>query len=138
MRISDALVEKLLTTAGKAGAEQLKDLHGQQETDKKPLQDLVVKNNLINEKDLTKLYAAEIDVPFVELNTKEIKHEVLRLIPERIARQYNVILFGVEEDGSKLLAMADPDDIQAINFCKTAGRQDQSVSGHQYQPAGGA
>ena len=116
MRISDLLVEKLLTTAGKATAEQLKDLHSQQETEKKPLQDLVVKNSLVNEKELTKLYADEIDIPFVELNTKEIKHEILRLIPERIARQYNVILFGIEEDGSKLLAMADPDDIQAISF----------------------
>ncbi|HUP26575.1 MAG TPA: ATPase, T2SS/T4P/T4SS family, partial [Candidatus Limnocylindrales bacterium] len=116
MRISDALVEKLLTAAGKVSAEQLKDLRQQEETEKKPLQDLAIKGNVVSEKELTKLYADEIDVPFVELNTKEIKHEVLRLIPERIARQYNVILFGVEEDGSKLLAMADPDDIQAINF----------------------
>lgn len=116
MRISDALVEKLLTAAGKVSAEQLKDLRAQKETEKKPLQDLVIRGNVVNEKELTKLYAEEIDVPFVELNTKEIKHEVLRLIPERIARQYNVILFGVEEDGSKLLAMADPDDIQAISF----------------------
>lgn len=116
MRISDSLVEKLLTDAGKITAEQLKDLHEQEETEKKPLQDLVIRGNIASENDLTKLYAEEIDVPFVELNTKEIKHEVLRLIPERIARQYNVILFGVEEDGSKLLAMADPDDIQAISF----------------------
>lgn len=116
MRISDALVEKLLKTAGKVTAEQLKDLRDQKEAEKKPLQDLVIRGNVVNEKDLTKLYAEEIDVPFVELNTQEIKHEVLRLIPERIARQYNVILFGVEEDGSKLLAMADPDDIQAISF----------------------
>lgn len=116
MRISDALVEKLLTAAGKSTAEQLKELRAQKETAKKPLQDLVVSGNIINEKDLTKLYAEEIDVPFIELNAKEIKREILKLVPERIARQYNVVLFGVEEDGSKLLAMADPDDIQAISF----------------------
>lgn len=116
MRISDALVEKLLTTAGKVSTEQLTELRDQKETVKKPLQDLVVKNNIVNEKDLTQLYAEEIDIPYIELNVKEIKHEVLRLVPERIARQYNVILFGVEEDGSKQLAMGDPDDIQAISF----------------------
>ena len=34
------------------------------------------------------------------------------------------MLFGVEEDGTKLLAMEDPDDIQAINFlAKTARRR---------------
>ncbi len=118
MRISDSLVEKLLTDAKKVTAEQLKDLKEQKEAQKKPLQDLVIQGNVATEKDLTKLYADGIDVPFVELNTKEIPREVLRLVPERIARQYNVVLFGVEEDGSKLLAMADPDDIQAINFLK--------------------
>jgi type IV pilus assembly protein PilB len=116
MRISDALVEKLLKAAGKVTAEQLKDLREQKEAQKKPLQDLVIQGSVVSEKDLTKLYADEIDLPFVELNAKEIKREVLHLIPERIARQYNAVLFGIEEDGSKLLAMADPDDIQAISF----------------------
>ena len=116
MRISDALVEKLLKTAGKVTDEQFTTLQEQEKSEKKPLQDLAIKNNFITEKDLTKLYAAEADVPFIELNTKEIKRDVLKLIPERIARQYKVVLFGVEEDGSKQLAMEDPDDIQAINF----------------------
>ncbi|HTE57229.1 MAG TPA: GspE/PulE family protein [Verrucomicrobiae bacterium] len=116
MRISDALVEKLLVAAKKVTDEQLTNLHAQEKAEKKPLQDLIVQGNIVSEKDLTKLYAEEIDVPFVELNAKEIKREVLHLIPERIAKQYNVVLFGVEEDGTKLLAMEDPDDIQAVNF----------------------
>ncbi len=116
MRISDALVEKLLLTAKKVTNEQLKSLHEQEANEKKPLQDLVVNDSLVSEKDLTKLYADEVDVPYIELNVRELKREILRLIPERIARQYSVILFGVEENGAKLLAMEDPDDIQAINF----------------------
>ncbi|HPW47825.1 MAG TPA: GspE/PulE family protein, partial [Candidatus Saccharibacteria bacterium] len=55
-------------------------------------------------------------IPFIDLNPKDIQKETLRLIPERIARQYNVIVFSIEEDGTKLLAMEDPDDIQAISF----------------------
>jgi type IV pilus assembly protein PilB len=116
MRISDSLVEKLLAATKKVSEEQLKELRDQSKTEKKALQTLAVQSSLITEKDLTKLYAEEIDVPFVELNPKEIKREALRLIPERIAKQYAVVLFGVEEDGSKLLAMEDPDDIQAVNF----------------------
>ncbi len=116
MRISDSLVEKLLSASDKVDTEQLKNLQSQSSTEKKPLQDIAVSSGLISDVELTKLYSAEIDVPFVEINAKEIKREVLRLIPERIAKQYNVTLFGVEEDGSKLLAMEDPDDIQAINF----------------------
>lgn len=116
MRIADSLVLKLLQSTGKVSEDQLKGLMEQEVAEKKPLQDLAVKNNLISEKDLTKLYAVEIDAPYVELNAKEIKREILRLIPERIARQYKVVLFGVEKDGTKLLAMEDPDDVQAINF----------------------
>ncbi len=116
MRISDSLVEKLLLSADKITKEQLAGLKDQEKAEKKPLQDLVIQGSLISEKELTQLFAKEIDVPFIELNTKEIKREVLKLIPERIARQYGAIVFGVEEDGIKLLAMEDPDDIQAVNF----------------------
>lgn len=116
MRISDSLVEQLLLATGKVNDEQLVPMREQAKAEKTPLQDIVIKSNTINEKDLTKLYAAEIDIPFIELNAKEVPREVLRLIPERIARQYKVILFGLDEDGAKMLAMEDPDDIQAINF----------------------
>lgn len=116
MRISDSLVGKLLIDSGKATAPQIETLNEQVKTEKSTLQDVAVRNGVINEKDLTKLYSKQIDVPFVELNAKEIKREILRLIPERIAKQYKVVLFGVEEDGTKLLAMEDPDDIQALSF----------------------
>lgn len=116
MRISDTLLIKLLTESGSVKKEQLAPLKDQATAEKKKLQDLVIKSNLISEKELTKLYAKNIDVPYVELNPKEIKREVLRLIPERIARQYNVVVFGVDEKSKKLLAMEDPDDVQAVGF----------------------
>lgn len=116
MRIPDSLVEKLLEASKKATAEQLKELRGREATEKKPLQDLVVKENLVTEKDLTKLYADEIEIPLVELVAKDIKKDTLKLLPERIARQYHAVVFDIDTDGVKLVAMEDPDDIQAINF----------------------
>lgn len=116
MRISDSLVEKLLEDTGKVTADQLKALREQTKTEKKPLQDLVIKNNILSEKELTKLFAEEIDVPFIELNPREIKRQHLKLIPERIAHQYRAVVFDVDEDGNNMLAMEDPDDIQAVSF----------------------
>lgn len=127
MRISDALVEKLLVNADRLTKEQLVSLEEQRAAEKKPLQDLVIQNNMIDEKDLTKIYAEEIDIPYIELNPKEIKHEVLKLIPERVARQYNVVLFGVDGDKTKLLAMEDPDDIQAVSFLQKQLGEDIKV-----------
>ena len=117
MRISDTLVKDLLTRGKKATGEQIKSAQDGA-GEKTSLQDAVIKAGLISEKDLTKLYAEEIDVPYVDINPQEIKKEVLKLIPERVAKQYNVVLYGVEKDGTKLLAMDDPDDIQAVNFLK--------------------
>ncbi len=116
MRIPDSLVEKLLKSSGKATDEQLKALREREKTEKKPLQDLALKDNLLNEKELTKLYADEIDVPLVELVAKDIKKDILKSLPERIARQYHAVVFDEDTDGIKLVAMEDPDDIQAINF----------------------
>lgn len=128
MRISDALVKELLVKAGKATEEQLAAAREQSGNSKAPLQDIVTKANIISEKDLTKLYADEIEVPFVELDPKSIKREVLKLIPERIANQYRVVLYGVDETGAKLLATENPDDVEAINFLKKQLGEDIRVA----------
>jgi type IV pilus assembly protein PilB len=116
MRVSDSLVEKLLKETNKVTNEQFTKLKEQEKNEKKPLQDVVIAANVVSEKELTQLYAKEIEIPYIDINPKDIQHETLHLIPERIARQYNVVVFGLDEKGTKLLAMEDPDDIQAISF----------------------
>jgi type IV pilus assembly protein PilB len=116
MRISNALVEKLLTTSGKVTPEQLTTLQQQAKASKQGLEELAIKSNLISEQDLTKLYAKEIDVPYIELIPKEIPAYLLQKIPERVARQYKVIYFGTDKENVPELAMEDPDDIEAVNF----------------------
>jgi type IV pilus assembly protein PilB len=115
MKISDSIVEKLLKAA-QTSDQQLASLKEQAKAEKKPLQEMVINGNLLTETELTKLYAKEIDVPYVDIEATDISPEALRLIPERVARQYNAVVFGVDKDGSKLLALEDPDDIQAISF----------------------
>ncbi len=124
MRIPDALVEKLLRGAHKVTDDQLVGLREQEQTEKRPLQDLAVHNSIISEEELTRLYAKEIDVPFVNLELSEQTKEAMRSLPERIARQYHAVVFGVDADGNRMIAMEDPDDIQAVNFLrKTFGQE---------------
>ena len=116
MRINDGVIVELLHRSGKVTEEQLRQLLEQQKAQKKPLQDMVLSGNLISEKELVELYSQQIDVPFIEIAPRNVRKEVLRLIPEHIAKQYRVVLFDVAQDGSKMLAMEDPDDVQALNF----------------------
>lgn len=116
MRISDVTIEQLLERAGVATKEQIDTLKEEAARSRRPLQALVIQNEIITEKDLVKAYAAYAQIPFIELEPKDIIEEVLNKIPERIARQYNAVLFKIGEDGVMHLAMDDPDDVQAVNF----------------------
>ncbi len=116
MRIANSLVERLVKESGKVSAEQLVELTKQAAKEKKTLRDVAIKNSVISEKELTKLYADAIEVPLLELSAKDIKKETLNLLPERIARQYHAVVFDIDENNTKLVAMEDPDDIQALNF----------------------
>jgi type IV pilus assembly protein PilB len=114
MRIPDGELKKLLLDSGLIKPEALEEAMPKSEGGDS-LQTAVLKKKLITDKDLVKLYAKSIDVSFVELADVKIPRELLLKIPERIARKYQVVLFGIEEDQLQL-AMADPEDFQAADF----------------------
>ncbi len=127
MRIPDSLVTELLIQADRLKDSEVDALVSEGHKNKTSLQDLVIKKQLISEKDLTKLYAKEIDVPFIELEDKNIDRQVLQRIPERIARKYNAVLYAIDNDVPKL-AMDDPDDLQAIDFLQKELGQSMEIS----------
>jgi type IV pilus assembly protein PilB len=116
MRISDVTIEQLLERSGVATPEQIEVLKEEAVRSRRPLQDLVIQNGLIDEKSLTMDFAKYAQIPFIEINPSEVPSDVLTRIPERIARQYNAILFKIDPDGLMHLAMDDPDDVQAVDF----------------------
>jgi type IV pilus assembly protein PilB len=66
--------------------------------------------------DLAKAFSEYTQIPFVDLDVHDIQMDALEKIPERVARQYNAVVFKIDDDGTMNLAMDDPDDVQAINF----------------------
>lgn len=115
MRVSDATLAAILKKAGKLTDENLAKLDAEAKKTGKPLQDLVIKHELVKEEEMTQLYAQEIGVPFIKLDPKSISRKTIMLLPERIARQYNAVVYDVK-GGVKQLAMDDPDDVQGIDF----------------------
>lgn len=116
MRVSDQTIESILKQGGVIDEPQLADLKLIAERSKQTLQETTIEQKVISEEDLTKLIGDYIGVPFVRIEPKDIPEDVLKRIPEHIARQYNVVLFEKNEDDSLSLAMEDPDDVQALNF----------------------
>ncbi|MDD3807476.1 MAG: ATPase, T2SS/T4P/T4SS family [Candidatus Marinimicrobia bacterium] len=71
--------------------------------------------NYITEHELAQFLAAQMDIPFVKLDDLTIDKEIIRLIPEDMAREYQVIpLFKI---GDQLtIATADPLNVEIIDI----------------------
>jgi len=116
MRISDSTLEKVLGQAKLATPEQLSALKEQATRLGRSLQEVAISERITDERTLAKAFASYTDIPYIDLSTVSIKKEALELLPERVARQYTAVVFDIDAEGVKSLAMEDPDDIQAINF----------------------
>ncbi|MFZ1301673.1 MAG: GspE/PulE family protein [Candidatus Microsaccharimonas sp.] len=116
MRISDTVLETLLGRAKLVTPEQLTTLKDEVTRSKRSMLDIVLERKISDEATLAKAFADYADIPFIELNPQTVPAEILKLIPERVARQYMAVLFKVDDDGVHHLAMEDPDDVQAVNF----------------------
>lgn len=116
MRISDVTMEKLLERSGVATPEQIAALKEESVHSRRPLQDEVIQQKLMDDEALARAFADYAKIPYIKLDPIEITSDVLNKIPERIAKQYNVVLFKIDPDGTMHLAMDDPDDVQALDF----------------------
>ena len=116
MRISDTILETLLGRAKLVTPEQLATFKEEAARSKRPLYQIIIEQKVTDEKTLVQAFSEYADVPYIELSPQTVPSEVLKLIPERVARQYMAVLFKVDEEGVYHLAMEDPDDVQAVNF----------------------
>jgi len=79
--------------------------------------DVFVSQGLISQEELIKMEAYILGIPFVDLEKEKIEDEVLKIIPEPIARSHNIVAF--RKKGKDLeVAMLDPEDLRTIEFIK--------------------
>jgi type IV pilus assembly protein PilB len=83
------------------------------------IEEVLVSEGIISENDLRKLEAYILGIPFIDLEKETIDPEVLKIIPESVARANNIVAF--RKKGNNLeVAMLDPEDLRAIEFLKKA------------------
>ncbi|OGE75953.1 MAG: hypothetical protein A3K06_01080 [Candidatus Doudnabacteria bacterium RIFCSPHIGHO2_01_52_17] len=84
---------------------------------KQTLANYLVVRKIIPEDRLAKLVSDFLKVPLIDLTDTKIPQEVLKIIPEPIARRHQVVAF--KKKGEELdLAMIDPEDLQTREFVK--------------------
>lgn len=83
----------------------------------KKLDDVLIEQKMVKEEELIKLKAYILGIPFVDLSREVVPAGILKIIPEPIARKHNIVAFR-KKDSDLEVAMADPEDIQTIEFIR--------------------
>lgn len=109
--IEDLLFEQKKITAENRSLVKLESVN----TGKTP-EDIIKEHNFVSSEDLIAARGQMIGVAFVNPTSKPISSEVLSLIPEPAARRYVLIPFELSADGILSVAMADPLDLQVVEF----------------------
>jgi type IV pilus assembly protein PilB len=108
-RLGDILVRRGYITAG-----QLDAALTAQGSERGMLGRILVRRGLITMDQLGDALAEQFGVPFVEVVPQAVNPQIVRLLPERLARRHSCVPVSVA--GSTMqLAMVAPDDIEAIS-----------------------
>lgn len=98
--------------------EQVGPLIKESEEKNLPLEVLVVRNDLISEKELLRHKSEFFNIPFIEIRAEDIPPEVLKEIPEDAANNYKIAPLKLENDVLSV-GMISPDDFStksAVEF----------------------
>ena len=108
--LGQILLEKGLITV-----EQLEEALTEQAKTKKFLGEILIEKNFVTKEQILEALTEQKKANFVKLSSfKGIKEEVVKLIPENIARRFICIPIA-KENGTLTVAMKDPTDIFAID-----------------------
>ncbi len=96
---------------------------------RKTLEQYLVDEHIVDEGELYAFAAKKYHVPFVELKGKEIKKDILNLVPAPLAQTHGIVAYEKTAD-SLQIAMLDPLDIETIEFIqrKTGLRVDTALA----------
>src|SRR3989339_219455 len=117
MKVELQQLKKFLLDAGLVTEKQFeRELIKCQENNQK-IEDILVLDGLVAQDEITKLQAYLLGIPFINIEKETIPLDVLKIVPEPIARAHNIIAF--RQDGDNLeVAMVDPEDLRTIDFIK--------------------
>ncbi len=120
-RLGDILIRRGFITEG-----QLETALAAQGSERGMLGRILVRRGLLTLDQLGECLAEQFGVPFVEVVPQAVNPQVVRLLPEKLARQRSCVPLSVA--GSTLqLAMVAPDDIETIS-------EAELITGYHVEP----
>lgn len=117
MKVEPERLKKFLLDAGLVTEGQFNEALEKSAKTRQSAGDVLVAEGIIEAEKLGKFQAYLLGIPFVNIEKEKIYPEVLKIIPESIARAHNIIAFRKSKNNLEV-AMLDPDDLRTIDFIK--------------------
>ncbi|MFA7204148.1 MAG: ATPase, T2SS/T4P/T4SS family, partial [Candidatus Caldatribacteriota bacterium] len=138
---------EILINQGLINSEQLKRALEAQKTDgKKKLGEILVSQGILTQKQLLQALQHVYEAEYIELDEVILDPEIVTIIPKRIAVRYKIVPLS-KENGTLTIAMANPLDVNTIDYIKEytkldvvpklASEEDISNALSSYYEAGG-
>jgi len=103
----------ILIEAGIINDEQLQRVQELQRKTGDRLDHILLQQRMVTQQQLAFFTSLQLGIPFINLRREGVKVEIVKQIPESVARKYGVIPVN-EKNGALVIAMEDPKDIEAI------------------------
>lgn len=102
---------------------ELKKVQDQAVKDKIPFYNALLKSDLVSDENLGRLIADSLKLPFIKLSKVSIPQDILRIIPEAVARAQHTIVFERDKDTLRI-ATSKPfnKDFENLLTKKTDGK----------------
>lgn len=115
MSITADKLKEILTGPGYVSGKDFELARKQAKEKKKDIQDILIEQDLVRDDQLGRLIAEHLGFLFVNLKEEKIDEKVLKIIPELVAKNQQVIVFDRNKDGLKV-AMTDPKNYEMIKW----------------------
>ena len=123
----DVRFGELLLSKGLLNRRELTEALNEQRSRGGRIGEIIVKLRMASDEDVRIALAEHLSTEHVHLDGKDIDMSIARLVPESLAKRFNLVAID-EKDGKVLVAMADPLDIVATDtITMKTGREIQPV-----------
>ena len=107
-------VVKALAEQYQISSKVIEEVEAYQKTKGVSLTKALLEKELISEKELLMLFAREMNIPFIDLNKYKIDPALQEVVPESVARQYQIVPLGLL-DATLTIAVSDPLNVVIID-----------------------
>lgn len=115
MRVEPQQLKSFLLDFGLVSKEELRKAEEISNETGKEIEEVLITEKMLQKEEIIRLKAYILGIPFINLEKEKIPLEVLKIIPEPIARQHNIVAYR-KEGKDLLVAMLKPEDLQIVDF----------------------